>query len=365
MYVKHTMHRRWRGVLHVTRARTTSGRNGSEGLPRLADVAQRAQVSSATVSRVINSPQTVREPLRLRVHRAIGALGYVPHAAARELAGRHSQTIGAVIPTMENASFARGVQALQNALHDAGYTLLLATSDYDQERELGALGSLLARGVDGLMLVGESRQAEAYRQIAANKRPFVNTWIWRRNSPHPCIGFDNRQAARRMTTLLLDLGHRDIAMLSGVTRHNDRARQRVEGVRAALQSRGLTLAAPRLVERPYDIEEARAATARLLAVPRRPSAILCGMDTLAVGALLECRAQNLRVPHDISITGFDDLDLAAAVTPPLTTVRVPSVAMGRAAADYLLARIAGRTVSHRVHLEAELVVRGTTAAPPA
>ena len=294
---------------------------------------------------------------------AVAALGYVPHGAARALASRRSHTVGAVIPTVENAIFARGVQALQSTLHEAGYTLLLASSDYDPEREMRALQSLLARGIDGLMLVGESRSRAAYQHVQDKGVPFVNTWIYRHNSHHPCIGFDNRAAARSMTQLLLDLGHTRFAMLSGRTRGNDRARLRVEGVQTALGAHGLSLPPARLLERPYDIDAGRAATRQLLDTEAPPSAIICGMDTLAVGALLECRARGLRVPHDISITGFDDLDLASAVDPPLTTMRVPSAAMGTAAAHYLLARIAGRDVPSRERLEAVLIERGTTAPP--
>ncbi len=336
---------------------------GSTTSPRLEDVARRARVSTATVSRVLNSPADVSEGLRARVESAVAALGYVPHGAARALASRRSHTIGAIIPTIENAIFARGVQALQGALYEAGYTLLLASSDYDSAREMRALRSLIARGIDGLLLVGESRSRSAYELMQAKGIPYVNTWIYRHNSRHPCIGFDNRAAARRMADLLLDLGHRNIAMLSGRTRDNDRARQRVEGVQASLAARGLGLPAAHLLERPYDIDAARAATRDLLETSTPPSAILCGMDTLAVGALLECRARGLRIPHDISITGFDDLELASAVEPPLTTMRVPSGEMGTVAAEYLLARIAGHEVQSRVRLEAVLVERGSTAAP--
>lgn len=345
-------------------ARVRSRGPAGDDLPRLEDVARHAGVSTATVSRAINSPAEVSEQLRGRVMRAVETLGYVPHGAARALASRRSHTIGAIIPTVENAIFARGVQALQNALYEAGYTLLLASSDYDAERELRALQSLLARGIDGLMLVGEARPRAAYQLIAAKRIPFVNTWIYRANSRHPCIGFDNRAAARQMADLLLDLGHRRIAMLSGRVRHNDRARQRVEGVQAALAARGLELPPARLLERPFDIDIARAATARLLgAAGPPPSAIICGMDTLAVGALLECRSRGLNVPRDISITGFDDLELASAVDPPLTTMHVPSEEMGAAAADYLLSRIAGRDCANRRRLDATLMVRATTAPP--
>ncbi len=344
---------------------TASNRKRLLERPRLSDVADLARVSTATVSRVLNKRGAVRPALQTRVRAAIEQLAYVPHGAARALATQRSYTIGAIVPTLDNAIFARGIQALQARLHDAGYTLLVASSDYDPVREWREAQSLIERGVDALMLVGESRNPEVYALLASKRVPYVNTWIYSAESAHPCIGFDNYAAAFRLGSYLLDLGHGELAMIAGVTAHNDRAAQRVAGVRAAMRARGLSLPAERVLEQRYEFAEARSALRTLLALEPRPTAVICGNDVLALGALFECQAHRIEVPHELSITGFDDLDLAAHVQPPLTTMRVPSVEMGERAAAYLLARLAGQAPLRATELEVSLIVRGTTAPPAA
>jgi len=330
---------------------------------RLLDVAREADVSTATVSRTLNAPGKVRPELAERVHAAIRRLGYVPHGAARALASHRSHTMGAVVPTLDNAIFARGIQSLQQRLSEDGYTLLLAMSEYDLAREVFQVGKLIERGIDGLMLIGEAHDPSLYALLDAKGLPYVNTWVFHEASPHPCIGFRNSESAHRIASYLIDIGHRDIAMIAGVSRHNDRAADRIAGVRQALAERGLRLADDLLVERRYDVGEGRQALRQLLDRPTPPTAVICGNDVIAFGALFEARALGLRVPEDLSIVGFDDLDLASQVDPPLTTMHVPSVRMGKGAAEYLLARLAGEDPPNSTEMEASLIVRGTTAPP--
>lgn len=332
---------------------------------RLSDVARQAGVSTATVSRVLNAPGKVRSELAERVHAAVRQLGYVPHGAARALASHRSHTMGAVVPTLDNAIFARGIQALQQRLSEDGYTLLLAMTEYDLAREVVQVEKLIERGIDGLMLIGEAHDPRLYALLHAKGLPYVNTWVFREDSPHPCIGFRNGDAAWRIASYLIDIGHRDIGMIAGISRHNDRAADRIAGVRRALAERGLALPPGRLIERRYDVGEGRQALRRMLDDPKPPTAIICGNDVIAFGALFEARALGLRVPDDLSIIGFDDLDLACQVDPPLTTMHVPSVRMGKGAADYLLARLAGEDPPNAIELEASLIVRGTAAPPRA
>lgn len=339
--------------------------NTADAQPRLADVANHAGVSTATASRALNQPSTVTPRLRQRVQNAVEALGYVPYGPARALASRRSHTIGAVVPTIDNAIFARNIQALQARLFESGFTLLLASSEYDYQREVREVQSLVERGIDGLILVGEARDPSIYRLLGNKHVPYINTWIYRDLSPHPCVGFDNAQAAHQIASYLVDIGHRRIAMVAGVREGNDRAAARVEGVTGALSERSLRFARGHLVEHEYHIVEGRRAASRLLASPDRPTAIICGNDVLALGVLFECRARAVKVPQEISITGFDDLDLAANIDPPLTTIRVPAAEMGRHAAEYLLARLDKSPAPEKTELPAALVVRETTAPPPA
>ncbi len=339
--------------------------NSDSQAPSLRDVAAKAEVSTATVSRCLNHPDAVRPALRRRVEAAVEELGYVRHGAARALRSQRSWTIGAVIPTIDNAIFASGIQALQRRLQASGYTLLLASSDYDQRQELQEVESLIARGVDGLVLIGQQRLPQLYALLHGKAIPYVNTWCFDSESEHPCVGFDNRAAAAQIASYLIDMGHRELAMIAGLTAGNDRAAQRVEGVEAALRGRGLALPAGRLIERPYDIGEGRAALRLLAGLEPRPTAVICGNDILAFGALFECRTLGIRVPGEMSVTGFDDVTLAAHLDPPLTTARVPSREMGRAAAEFLLGRISGEGAPALTKLEVSLIVRGSTGPAPA
>ena len=331
--------------------------------PTLEDVARRAGVSTATVSRVINAPEKVRGDTRQRVEAAVTELGYTPHFGARALASNRTGTIGAVIPTMENAIFARGLQALQEELAEAGYTLLVATSNYDPDREAQQVRTLIGRGVDGLVLIGEARDREVYAFLERRGVPFVIVWSWRPDSPWPCVGFDNRLAARAMAERVLECGHRHVAMIAGVTHGNDRAAARVEGVREALATQALALDATNLIEAAYTLQAGSEAATRLLSRPSRPTAIICGNDVLAAGALTAARRLGLSVPRDVSVTGFDDIDLAHAVEPELTTVHVPHRRMGQQAAQLLLALCSGELGTINVPLETRLVDGGSLAAP--
>lgn len=337
---------------------------GSNTLPTLDDVARRAGVSTATVSRCLNLPDQVREETRARVEAAVAELGYTPHFGGRALASNRTNTIGAVIPTMENAIFALGLQALQDELSASGVTLLVATSHYDVERESEQIRAMLGRGVDGLVLIGEAHPEETYRLLQARHIPFVLVWSHRSNCPYPCVGFDNRAAARRMTERVLELGHHQIAMIAGMTAWNDRASERVEGVREALRGRGLALQPSHFVESEYSLDASAGAAQHLMALSPRPTAIVCGNDVQAAGAILGIRRAGISVPGEVSVVGFDDIDLASAVEPAITTVRVPHRRMGRAAARLLLRMIGSVDVTESVEFDTEIVERASLAAPP-
>jgi LacI family transcriptional regulator len=268
-----------------------------------------------------------------------------------------------VIPTLDNAIFANTAHALQKTLDDAGYTLLLACHEFDAEVEARVTRALIERGVDGLVLLGATHHPSVMRMLDTQQIPYVLTWALDASGRHPCVGFDNRAAAIRVASYLLDLGHREFAMISGITAGNERAAERLEGVRQVLSGRGMALAAGRVVEKPYTISAGREGLREVLQQGSRPTALICGNDVLAIGALAECHAQGIAVPREISVTGFDDLDMSSVVTPGLTTVHFPTAELGTYAAQQLLARIAGKPFEARVELPVELVVRGSTAPP--
>lgn len=302
----------------------------------------------------------VRAETRARIEAVVAELGYTPHFGGRALASNRTNTIGAVIPTMENAIFARGIQAMEDELSDRGVTLLIATSHYDDEREARQVRTLLARGVDAVALIGRSRPDSVYETLRGRGVPCVTLWSVDAEGGPPFVGFDNRAAARAMAELVLAYGHRRIAMIAGIAAGNDRAAARIEGTRDALGASGVALEAPRLVETVYDLEAAAAAATRLMALDHAPTAIICGNDVLAAGALRGVRLSGRRVPEDVSVVGYDDIDLSTVVDPPLTTIRVPHRRMGRAAAEMLLRMIDGETVESR-RFDFELVRRQSLA----
>lgn len=333
-------------------------------MPTIDDVSRRAGVSTATVSRCLNTPEQVRPETRERVETAVAELGYTPHFGGRALAANRTNTVGVVIPTMASAIFALGLQSLQEELSANDVTLLVATSHYDPELELKQIRTLLGRGVDGLALIGEARPDDSYKLLQDRQVPFVLLWNHRDDCPHACVGFDNRAAARQMAEQVLKIGHRQIAMIAGVTAWNDRATDRVAGVRDALSAKELSLQPLYLVEAPYTVDGSAEAARQLFALSPRPTAIICGNDAQAAGALRAARAAGLTVPDDVSIVGFDDIELASAMNPPLTTVHVPHRRMGRAAAQRLLAMMSSSDPGESIVFETTIVERCSLAMPP-
>lgn len=332
--------------------------------PTVEDVARAAGVSTATVSRALNAPEQVRAALRQRVEVAVERLGYVAHAGARAMSLQRSGTVGVVVPTVDNAIFARGLQAFQRRMTADRYVVLLAFSDYDAVQEEAQVMALLSRGVDALALTGISQRSSLMTRLAQRGLPWVHTGSYPAPAGAACVGFRNREVITRAVRYLLDLKHRRIAMLAGIAAGNDRASERIEGVRESLAAARLKLPPRALVEAPYTLAAAREGTRTLLAATPRPTAILCGNDVLACGAVLECQAQGLEVPRDLSIIGFDDLEMSRQWLPALTTMHVPTERMWEQAAEYLLSRLDGS--SNEVlqqEIEVELIVRASSAGP--
>jgi LacI family transcriptional regulator len=330
---------------------------------RLSDIAREARVSTTTASRVFSTPEKVRPEIILRVQAVAEKLGYLPNSAARALRSRRTRMVGAIIPTLNHAIYAKEVESLNNRLRHSGYSLVITTSDYRLDSELEQARILLERGIEALVLVGDEHDPKLYRLVADQEVPYINTYVYKPEQRHACVGFDNRLAGRKLANHLIDLGHRTIGMIGGISYHNDRARERILGVREALLENGLELPDQLFTEKPYDIASGREALRYILAATRRPTAIVCGSDVLAFGALAECQAIGLRVPDQLSIIGFDNLEFASHLTPPLTTIEVPAEKMGERAADFLVRQLAGDRQLEFIELEANLILRGTTCPP--
>src|SRR6056297_3475622 len=225
----------------------------SPGAPTLRDVAARAGVSTATVSRALNTPGQVSEATRDRVMQAVADLGYAPNFGARALAAKRTNTFGAVIPTMDNAIFARGLQAFQDRLREDGVTLLVASSSYRPEQEEEQIHALITRGAEALLLIGHDRTEAAYALLDRQRIPYLVTWAWEAQAPRPSVGFDNRAAMQALAAEVIALGHCRLGLITADPSGNDRARARIDGVRAAMAAAGLDPATLRIEQTPYSI----------------------------------------------------------------------------------------------------------------
>lgn len=332
-------------------------------VPTLADVAALAKVSTATVSRCLNEPERVGEATRKRVLEAVETLGYAPNFSARALAAKRTNTVGAVIPTMENAIFARAIQSFQEALDRHGITLLVASSSYSEAREADQIRTLVARGADGLLLIGYHRDESLYQFLETRGVPTLVAWSFDPTQQRTAIGFDNAAAMDRLARTAIGMGHRRIGFVSAEVASNDRAKGRVAGLHRAMDAIGIPRDQLTFVETQYGFEAGAEAVQDILRRAPDTTLVLCGNDVLAVGAIRGATAMGLAVPDDLSITGFDDIEVAQLSQPALTTVHVPHREMGRRAAETLVEMINSDTMPDSIELETEICLRGSLAGP--
>ena len=311
-------------------------RKSRKGAPGIVDVAARAGVSIATVSRAFSQPALVRAPTRVRIETAAQELGYIRNRAAGSLHNRFSGTVGLVVPTIDNAIFSELIQAFSSRLRDHDRTLLIAAHGYDLKLEAAIVRSLLERRIDGIALVGFDHDPISMNMLEQRDIPLVHVWNYREDLRMPCVGADNRAAAWAIADHVVELGHRDIAMLFPDTASNDRARDRRDGVMERLASAGIQLPAKRIIDCPYDVGVAHRLVSELLTLPNRPTALICGNDIISHGAYFACQAQGVSVPGGLSFAGIGDFGSSAHLHPALTTVRMPARQIGQVAVDTLI-----------------------------
>jgi DNA-binding LacI/PurR family transcriptional regulator len=347
----------------VTKRPKAPGRDRSASpAPTIQGVADRAGVSIATVSRVFADPQAVSDTLRLRVEEAARTLSYRPSRAARSLRAGTSQSVGVVIPDLENPFFTAVVRGIEVVLRAAGYMLLLANSDEDAAREREVLQTLRADGVDGIIFVPINAARDAYRDVLAPPLQVVAVDRSPGNFRPDLVTVDNLDGTRRGVEHLFGLGHRDVALLGGPSRHST-AKERERGYHEALRAAGRPIR-PELVhygdfreEGGYDGMKA------LLALPKRPTAVFVANNLMTLGAFRAVHEAGTRIPDELALVGFDDMPWATSLNPPLTAVSQPSQEIGSSAADLLLDRIARpERATRHVILETSLVVRASCGA---
>ena len=349
----------------MTKTRAAKGDGPASGPPTatINRVADRAGVSIATVSRVFADPKAVSDALRLRVQEAARALNYRPSRAARTLRVGTSQAVGVVIPDLENPFFTAVVRGIEVVLQAAGYTLLLANSDEDAARERNILETLRADGVAGIIFVPINGARDAYREVLAPPLQVVAVDRSPANLRPDLVTVDNVEGTRLGVEHLLAMGHRDVALLGGPSRHST-AKERERGYQEALKAAGRALR-PDLVH--YgDFREGGGydGMKALLALSRRPSAVFVANNLMTLGAFRALHEAGVRIPDELALVGFDDMPWATSLNPPLTAISQPSQEIGSSAADLLLDRIARpeRATRHLI-LETSLVVRASCGAP--
>jgi LacI family transcriptional regulator len=255
-------------------------------------------------------------------------------------------------------------RTLQDALEAAGYTLLLGCSQYDTNREYHQVRNMLERGIDAVVLVGESHHPDLYSMLSQRGVPVVNTFTFRPESENLCVGIDNHKAFFEFTTYLLGLGHRRFAMLSQIADSNDRALARREGVRDALAEHSLGISAAHMVEGFWGVGVGRQLFSKVMSTPQPPTVIICGNGSFAIGAMLEAMQAGYEIPKNLSIAGFDDFELMSELPIPITTVGVPSAEIGRTAAKMILAELSGTEHAKSFECEAQIIIRASSGPPP-
>jgi LacI family repressor for deo operon, udp, cdd, tsx, nupC, and nupG len=304
------------------------------------DVSTAAGVSPATVSRVFNAPETVRAELRERVLAAANTLGYRPNVHARSLRTQRTRALGVVLPTLSNPVFAECLQGIAQAAAAAGYSIVPFTTGYRVAQEAHAANLLLARGVDALILcVANAARSAVLRRLRAAGSPYV--LVYNRHASHPCVSVDGRAAVTTLVARLHALGHRHILMVSGPLAASDRAQQRHQGYLRGMAAAGLQ---PQLLEVPF-LDGATERMAEYLAarqvLPQSPTAVVCSNDLLAIRCMRAAHQVGLRVPEDLSVTGFDGIGLGEDLTPALTTIAQPSSEIGQRSVELLVQALAG------------------------
>ena len=326
------------------------------------DVAALASVSLGTVSNVMNNPDRVGPEIRARVEAAMAELGFVPSRAAGQLRSRRSELVGVVVPDVGNPYWASVLRGIESVIEQHGLALVVGSTHQEETRQRRLLKGLESQGVDGLILAPITTDSADWAPLVSRRFGVVALERSGAGPSVPSVGLDNVEGGRLAVTHLLEQGHRRIAFINGPGTVPWCAERR-EGVVSGLRKQGLAVRDALVeVEVPdLTVAEGFQAVETLLAMHGGQTAIMCANDMLALGALLALRQRHIEVPTGMALVGYDDVEFAAALAPPLTTVRQPSFEMGAAAARLLLEPDRQSSGRH-VQFVPELVPRESSAA---
>jgi LacI family transcriptional regulator, galactose operon repressor len=328
------------------------------------EIADRAGVSIATVSRVLNGRDDVSPETRELVSRVIEENGYTANRSARTLSGGRSGLVGVLVPLVFPAYFAGLLAGAAEAFGERDLNIVLSPTQGEHDREVSVLERLHGLTDGALIILPNESSDELLRLLDGGYRFVVLDPLMPLDDRIPSVSAAHTSGADQAMQHLVGLGHRRIAHITGPTGWVA-TEERLRGYHAVLGAAGILPDPALTAEALPEVDDGRAAAERLLELAEPPTAIFCFNDNIAVGAIQAARARGLRVPEDLSVVGFDDVEYATMVTPPLTTVRQPLAEMGRTAVS-LLIRLLERRSFETLHIElaTRLVVRESTAPPP-
>lgn len=330
------------------------------------DVAEEANVSLSTVSNVLNRPDIVSTHTRARVRKAIATLNFVPNNSARQLRGGRSSAIGVLVFDLANPYWGEVMAGVESALGETGFVLMVGSSGASAEREQRILRAFDERRPEGV-LVASVQEVEQLMPVYEGGTPVVLLGEGAESLAMSSVGSDDRRGAQLGADHLFGLGHDRIGFVNGPTTERGWAERR-RGVLDAVHSRGLEWTRS-VLEINIDAPSARegdAVVEQMLRASPRPTALFCANDLVALGVLRRLAILGIQVPKDCAIVGYDDIDVAALLSPPLTSIRLPAYDLGRRAAQILLDQISNPRTSRAQHVlfRPELVIRESSAAGP-
>ncbi|MEM7520009.1 MAG: LacI family DNA-binding transcriptional regulator [Pseudomonadota bacterium] len=324
-------------------------------------VARAAKVSASTVSRSFNHPELVKATTRKKIDAAVRKLGYIRNRAAQTIHGIRSGTVGVIVPTIDHAIFAELIQSFSEKIEELGFTILIASHGYDLQREYALTRKMLEHRVDGMALVGTEHEAETMLLLKSQGIPSTLLWNYDAAAHAPCVGVDNHHAGVLIGAHVAQLGHQHVGALFPPLVGNDRAAQRLSGVVAGLNRYGVSIDPAHRLETHYGVGAAKDAVGAFLEGGPLPTALICGNDVLAWGALHAIARAGLKVPDDISVAGIGDFRGSREFEPAVTTVRIPARQIGAKAAALIVRMItAPEDGFEGVRIEPQLMVRETT-----
>ncbi|MEN5136745.1 MULTISPECIES: LacI family DNA-binding transcriptional regulator [unclassified Pseudomonas] len=324
------------------------------------DVAALAGISYTTVSHVVNKTRPVSEEVRLKVEAAIKSLDYVPSAVARSLKAKTTATIGLLVPNSLNPYFAELARGIEDYCERNGYCLILCNSDDNPDKQRSYLRVLLEKRIDGLIVASAGGDSGLAQGLAGVKTPMVIVDRGLEGVDADLVRIDHEYGAYLATRHLLELGHRDIATIGGPA-STSVAQMRQAGFARALKEAGVEVSPSRMLESDFTSTGGYNA-ASILLERNPPSAIFAGNDMIGIGVLRAAAERNVRVPAELSVIGFDDIQMSRYVYPALTTVGQSILQLGEMAAEVLLRRIAtpGLATDQRI-VTPSIVLRESTA----